>query len=433
MNFKKALLSTLTMTALMSTPSFAVESANGFTYPPITHTEAETTTHNVVFLYSNDMLSFFDNDEEKLVAYAQRNIDLNNEVFKRQDISLRRNIAAVLPTPASLGWDDSRTLEDAINALDAFLVDNEASLKATYDASYFVVLNRKYNQKNAGLAAEKAENFSVIIPSGINATERTLMHELGHNDGLAHTVDEVLKYPNRYFAAGTVCEGKLSIMRIDDSEDRSELFFSSPDVYAGGGEACGDEDHDAAFFYKKLSPALIAANEAPFTNNVVPREKSGSVGISIEKTTIAEGDTYSVNVIWDGATVGDTVQLMTQAGTATSEDYQPMLITLTYNGENQAGVVSGTNDDSTVEDDETFSVSLVHSNGVDIDDQMSTVELTVESDDVADVVVTPPSTGDDSKGGSGGGSTSFLLVLLALAVTARKFQSLRKPAAVIKH
>ncbi len=430
MNFKKALLATVAMTAIMSTPSFAVESANGFTYPPVTHTEAETTTHNIVFFYSDDMLSFFDGNVEKLVAYAQRNVKLNNEVFKRQDISLRRNVAAVLPLPASVGWDDSRALTDSIKSLKAYLIDgNRTSLKATYDASYFVVLNKKYSQTNAGLA-QPAEDYAIVIPSSIDATERTLMHELGHNDGLAHTAAEINN--THLFAAGTVCEEKLSVMSID-GDNRSEYFFSSPDVFAGGGEPCGDEEHDSALFYKKTSLTKLEASEAPFANNVTPREKSGSVGISVDTTTIAEGENFGVNVIWDGASVGDTVQLLTQAGTATSDDYQPMLVTLTYNGESRTAVVSSTINDDTVEDDKTFSVTLVNSNGVDIDEQMSTVELTVESEDVSDeVVVTPPPSNESDSGGSSGGSSSFILVLLALSVITRKVLSSRKSAMAVR-
>jgi len=414
MKFKKTLLATLVATTLLSTAASALESANGFTYPDVTHTEQDTITHGVLFFYSDDMLSFFDNDPEKLLAYAQRNIDLNNDIFKRQNIILRREIAGVVKLPDSLGKDEAN-LEEAEAKFASFIESNKASIDKNYKASYFVLLNRKYDSNELG-RAKLGGSTSVITPRSIDETSVTLTHELGHNDGLHHDINEI---PIITSAVGIECEGKPSIMSAVLS-NANEFFFSSRKVFATNGTQCGSDQSDAANAYTKVAPVYLKYKTVPFLNNQPVKDKSGEVGITIASSVIYEGEDINIEVVWSGAAIGDTVQLVTKADTALANiDYTPELFTITYNGTDSTTVTVKTIDDDKFENDKTMSLVLVNNNGINIDDNLATSIITIQSDDLAPV--TPPVTpipppannGDEDSGGTtGSGLLSLMLVAL---------------------
>lgn len=428
MKFKKTLLATLAATALLSTAASALESANGFTYPDVTHTEQDTITHGVLFFYSDDMLSFFDNDPEKLLAYAQRNIDLNNDIFKRQDIRLRREVAGVVRLPDSLEWNDNNPVSaSGLNYVNNFFKNNRAEYDTKFNASYFVLLNKKYDQGLGG-RAKQGGFVSIVIPSSINELSDTLTHELGHNDGIAHKEDikNYLANPDHASfllssaASSYTCDSISSIMSASGSR-KNEFYFSSKDVYAANDEQCGDSDSDAAYAYTQIAPLKLKNKEKPLDNNTPVKGKTGTVGITVSSTIVDEGQDISVEVLWSGASIGDTVQLITKAGTALANiDYTPELFTITYDGTDSTTVTVKTIDDDKFENDKTMSLVLVNNNGINIDDNLATSIITIQSDDLAPVTppVTPPAnSGDESSGGS---TSSGLLSLMLVALFTRK-------------
>jgi hypothetical protein len=150
-----------------------------------------------------------------------------------------------------------------------------------------------------------------------------------------------------------------------------------------------------------VSFGFVAAASAPATpsNYVI---NGGAVGtptpslpkLSISDAMLSEGDSGSTNAAFTvslsaASTSSVTVAYDTSAGTATSgADYTAASGTLTFApGQTSKVITVSVMGDTTVEEDETFTVNLLSANGATIDDNQAAGTIT--NDDVA-----PPPSGD---------------------------------------
>jgi hypothetical protein len=361
---------------------------NGFTYPDTTYLESDSVVNDVVFFYSKDMLSYFNNDVEDLVMYVQDAVDINNLAFKRQDIPLRRKIAGIVEFPSENDYNDEAYGEDRLLNLDRMYKRNR--FDETYDASYIVALTKHYPDivSSIGLAYVGGK-FSWLSPYKDRPADRTLAHELGHNDGFAHDLDSYNGYSDRVqsnlarpYAIGTDCGTFDSVMK-SGTGSRSEGFFSSPLVTNDQGVACGtDEVEDSARAYREALNNEIKNQERPFSNNKPSKIASGTVSLSLPSTVINEGEPITVEVIWSGAEVGDMVQLMTKKGSADLNDFESSLISLEYEeGKTNVVQINTINDDA-FEINETLTVELIHPHGINLSDNAFSQEVTLSSEDI---------------------------------------------------
>ncbi|GAA0305643.1 hypothetical protein GCM10009128_26260 [Psychrosphaera haliotis] len=379
--------------AKVSTQSHTGSLNAGFTYPEITHTEGDIIYHEVVFYYTDDMLDYFNNDVELLLQFIENSIELNNTAFERQDIPLRREIAGVIRIPDDLDYDDTYTGIQRLNALKKLHNEDKYNFNLFYNVAYVVALNRYHTEvtSNTG-SAWLGDKYSWVSPYRNQMVTRTLAHELGHNDGLTHdgeaadethgqgTIRDTLI---RYFAIGAFCDGYSSIMK-NGQGDRSEAFFSSPLVTAANGEECGTEgEMDSARAYKEAIVFEIPNRTATFRNNRPSKAKTGHVSITTNTLNIKEGDTFRININWQDAELGDSVQLITRKSSADFNDITPKLRRVYFNGKDEVNsILINTLDDDDYELDEEFSVELLYGHGINIDDTMDKVSITVISDDI---------------------------------------------------
>lgn len=360
---------------------------NGFTYPDITHLESEATVNDVVFFYPSEMLDEFDGDAEKLVNYVQTSVEMNNFAFRRQDIPLRRKVAGVVAIPSQLSYDVEGDREKRLYDLRNLYTDSRYNYNYYYDVSYVVAITPHIMEAvNSIGSAEVGGKFSWISPYNTDEPERTLAHELGHNDGFTHTREEYdesntkgLRFSE--YSNGTSCGSYSSIMK-DGSGDRSEGFFSSPLVTNAQGVECGHYDEaDSARSYIEAVADHIPNQKPPFSNNKPSREATGTASVSLVSSVVDEGQPIVIDVFWSGAELGDSVQVLTRKGTADIKDFRSSLRSVYYDGENDVSRIEiQTRDDSDFELDETMEIALVFPHGVELADNNSQ-EVIITSDE----------------------------------------------------
>ncbi len=364
---------------------------NGFVYPARTHLDTDIIYHDVVFFYSNDMLSFFNNDIELLTKYIEDAVAINNTAFERQDIPLRRKIMGIVNIPDDLEYKDDADGSTRLTNLRALFNDTTYNYHYFFNASYVVALNKYYPDSASAIGlAEVSGRFAWFSPYRDFTATQTLAHELGHNDGLIHDTEHLETYSesNRRFlaslyAVGAECGNFDSIMKSGFG-DRSEAFFSSPIVKDSLGAACGVENvSDVARTYMEALVSKIPDRKIPFVNNRPAKEATGTVSLSLPSTSVVEGNELVVEVVWAGAELGDTVQIITRKGTADLSDFSSTLRTVYFDGTNTVSKVSlQTLDDDKFEMPEVFTVELVYPNGVALDTSSSLQEVALLSDDV---------------------------------------------------
>jgi hypothetical protein len=364
---------------------------NGFTYPAITHLESEAIVNDVLFFYSPDMLDYFGNDLEELSRFADESVAINNEAFRRQDIALRRKIVGVLPFPEEAGYDDQALGTERLENLLEILGNPNYHYEAVYDPSYVVALNRYYPELVSPIGlAYLGGKASWVSPRRNLDADRTLAHELGHNDGFAHDQENFAGYSDaikeylihREYANGMGCGSFVSIMKSGDG-DRSEFFFSSPIVTNAESESCGSENvSDSARAYKEAVQDDIPNATGTFANNKPTKAATGTVSLSVLSNEVQEGQPVVVQVDWSGASYGDTVQIITRQGTAGIDEFQSSLLSAVYEEGKTNELVIETFDDDIFELDENFTLELIYPSGVSVDRGASMQEITLTSDEL---------------------------------------------------
>lgn len=368
-----------------------IQASNGFTYPDKTHLDSDEIYHDVIFFYSNDMFDFFGNDAEALTSYVEGSIEINNNAFSRQDIPLRRKIIGIVKIPESFGYDDTQSSSERLSSLRRLYADSRYDFNFFFDASYVVALNKYYQDSasNIGLA-EVSGKYSWVSPYRDFSPRSTLAHELGHNDGFIHDKEHFDDYTEaqRFFlaanyAVGATCGAFDSIMRSHVG-NRSEGFFSSPLVKNALGEACGvDNESDAARAYLEALQNKIPQRRLPFANNKPSRAATGTASLSVLNPTVNEGQAIEVEVMFTGAELGDTVQVITKQGSANNDDFVSTLSTVYFDNSSAVKKLTfNTKDDDDFEMPENFTIELIYPNGVALDPATFSQEVTILSDDI---------------------------------------------------
>lgn len=377
-------------TMVMQQSLNANSDTSGFTYPSTTHLESEAIIHDVVFFYPPEMLEVFGGDHEKMVDYVLMAVDANNHAFRRQDIALRRNIAGIVAMPSKPNFNVRGGSEHRMADLRRLYNDSRHNFRFFYDTSYVVALTPHIpDAVNSIGAGEVGGKFSWVSPFYLDQVERTLAHELGHNDGFSHHIDEYnglspAQKNNRLsaYSTGHHCGSYSSIMRSGVG-NRSEGFFSSPLVKNAQGTECGvEEEADSARAYREAVAYHIPNQAHPFRNNKPARQASGTVSISVISTIVNEGEPIIIDINWAGAEVGDSVQVLTRKGSADISDFQSTLESVYYDGESAFSQVQiATFEDGKFELDETMSVELIFPHGVNIDGTSKQTITIVSNDD----------------------------------------------------
>ncbi len=410
-----------------SSTSKSVQQANarGFVYPESYLLNNDRIQTSVLFVYNDHILSFFDDDAERVADYVQAVIDFNNQAFANSNIPITRTVAGLLHAdlndyaPIQL-WSEDDTYVERLNALTNYQSTQKAQeLSELLQYSYLVGLagfEALEGQMPILGLSHLSSNVSWISPHTTDEatwSPRTLAHELGHNDGFRHSSEDHLEhmdYLARHDATGHRCGDYASIMSI--SGTRNEPFFSDTEINLET-EAklvpCGKYDEaNSAQVYRDLATIDVINAQGTFSNLVDTRDISGVVGVYGNVISVEEGQPVYFDVIFEGAEKGDAVNLVVKKQTADKTDFESKIIQIIHNGtDNVYSVAVDTYADETVEGEESFKVELMFANGVDIDKQNALSNAVILDAPVAsDITIEIPTQTVDNEQSTGEPSSS---------------------------
>jgi len=371
----------------------AVESTtaqSGFVYPAPILNESEFIETGVLFVYNDHILNYFKGDSEQLLNYVNANIDHNNQAFKNSNIGLKRVVTGLIRVESNDIWSPDSAYTDRLHAL-AKWQHSEAGkqIKQQHQYSYLVSLAgfQTFDNESSMLGqAFVGDNVSWISPYNTKPNlwlERTLAHELSHNDGFKHESDDYKQEDvnlARHDAVGYQCGSHGSIMFVTGA--RTEPFFSDTDINLEEKQQsinCGSLGvANAAQVYRDLLTTTFAKRQGTFKNIQATRAKTGVVSIHENVSTALEGYNIEFDIIFEGADAGDSINYIVRQGTAGLNDVNSTIGFVTHDGTNNVYTISlPTLTDNIDEATENFMLELVYPNGVTIDSANALIEANI--------------------------------------------------------
>jgi hypothetical protein len=363
---------------------------NGFIYPVPTLNESDFIETGVLFVYNDHILDYFNGDSEKLVDYIDANIAHNNQAFVNSNIGLKRVVSSLVRVESDDIWSSSDSYTDRLRSLASWQRTSAgAQLKQQLQYSYLVSVAGYQKSEGETTMIGQAfvgDNVSWISPFNTEANlwlDRTLSHELSHNDGFKHEGTEYQERPAfiaRHDAAGYKCGSHGSIMFISGA--RTEPFFSDADIKLEQNEQAFDcgvvGESNAAQVYRDLLETTFANSEGTFKNIQPTRFKTGVVSIHDNVSTAMEGYNIEFDVVFEGANAGDSVNFVVRQGTAGLDDFQSTIGFVVHDGINNVYTLSvPTRTDNISESVEHFTVELIYPNGVTVDAANSSTQASI--------------------------------------------------------
>lgn len=405
-----------------------------YEYPNFTFPEPYLMDHeffytDILFYYDPQVLSRLNNDVVNLVNHIDHLVEVNNKVFKKQNIPIQRSIAAILPLPEGISFDYELSRTDSIshmNLIKEKLHNSEYSKK--FQASYTILI-QPFDKIAAGRGElGGAVGFITPFESRGEFGNTILAHELAHMDGFMHEPKDtennsILYRMSKPYAIGYNCMGQSSIM--NPYGEQTQLFFSSPDVLFNGNQCGVTGVSDAAKAYQELFySGYFESGNGLFSNIKPVKKKEGRVVFTYKEVEVNENDKQLIiDIDWLNAKQGDSVSVLTQYGSATAEDFNSSLIRLNYNGSSSSFVTINLKEDNKNEDDEVFYLILRDGNGINIDPDSNSLKVTLVSSENTRAL-NPPIVNPTLKDGenlnnsykSEGGSFSFFYLSFLIIV-----------------
>lgn len=402
----------------LNTPS--VYEYSNFTFPEPYLMDHEFFYTDILFYYDPQVLSRLNNDVVNLVSHIDHLVEVNNKVFKKQNIPIQRSIAAILPLPEGVSFDYELSRTDSIshiNLIKEKLHNTEYSKK--FQASYTFLI-QPFDKMVAGRGEiGGAVGFITPFESRGEFGNTILAHELAHIDGFLHDPKDIVNNSilhriSKPYATGYNCMGQSSIMNIYG--EQTQLFFSSPEVLFNGNQCGVTGISDAAKAYQEIFYSGDFESGNGLFSNIKPvKKKEGRVVFTYKEVEVNENDKQLiVDIDWLNAKQGDSVSVLTQYGSATAKDFNSSLIRLNYN-DSSSFVTINLKEDNKNEDDEVFYLILRDGNGINIDPDSNSLKVTLVSSENTRAL-NPPIVNSILKDGenlnnsfkSEGGSFSFL-------------------------
>ena len=361
-----------------------------FTYPSASLVASDFIETGIMFVYNEHILNYFQGDTQKLIQYIDANIAHNNQAFINSNIPIKRVVTGLVYVAQNDIWSSTDAYTDRLHALTTWQSSAKGKqLKTQQQYSYLVSLAGFATSPDETTMLGQAfvgDSVSWVSPFTTNPNtwlERTLAHELSHNDGFKHanegTQDEGTHIA-RFDAAGYQCGAHGSIMYV--SGLRTEPFFSDADIRLDEKQIqtnCGLVGQaNAAQVYRDLLNTTFATRQGTFSNIQPTRAKTGVVSIHANNAQAVEGQDISFDIIFEGANAGDSVNIVMRKGTAGFDDFESTIGSVIHDGVNNTYPVSmPIYSDNVVEDTEYFSYHLVYPNGVTIDEAKSSFEAVI--------------------------------------------------------
>ena len=375
-----------------------------FVYPTNTTLPHEYIETGVLFVYNEHILDYFDGDIQKLTQFIDASIEHNNQAFVNSNIPIKRVVTGLLYLSADDIWSANDAYTDRLHALAAWQQTSTGQkLKTQYQYSYLVSLAGYASSQNETTMLGQAfvgDNVSWISPyskSSDSWLERTLAHELGHNDGFKHSSEGAADegaHIARFDAAGYQCGAHSSIMHI--SGLRIEPFFSDAHINLTDKNTdiiCGQVGQaNSAQVYRDFARTNVPNAKATFSNLLPTRPKSGVVSMHTNAVSVTKDQNITIEVIFEGADGGDSVNLIMQNGTASMRDYQHQIISIVHDGLHDVYAVTVPTYTANINQDTEFSsYELRYPNGVTIDDENASITVTIIDNSNTDSQAPQPS------------------------------------------
>ena len=231
-----------------------------------TGVQANAPTTDILVFYNNNTVSYND-----AARFSDSGVsDLNSALSASTGVALRANLVGVLPL------DGSTFSADMAQAKDDVKTDEVIKLwKNVYGADHIVYLSSFTNNQSLGIADVGGVTSAIDISK---ADSKTFAHEIGHNFGAGHQIEEGNgKYD---FSHAFECDGKQTLMWSISFQSR-ELTFSSP-------SGCGNSQADNVRTIIERTDFITGRNDL--------RTPNGTANIFASENEIAEGDSFQVTV-----------------------------------------------------------------------------------------------------------------------------------------
>lgn len=370
----------------------------GFIYPSSLLENSDYVETGILFVYNQHILDFFGGDAERLLTYIDASINYNNSAFSSSNIPLKRVVSGLINADEQLVdylSDDTsyiarlETLAEFQNTANGIKLANDTQYSYLVGLAGFEALEDQSPIVGLSYLSGNVSWISPYTNNELTWSQRTLAHELGHNDGFRHSSEDHQgqeEYLASTQATGYQCGEYASVMHI--SGDRSEAFFSDPDINLITNQeqhTCGVAgEANSAQVYRDLAASLNEQQQRSINNIVSTRTKSGFVGIYKNESLVAEGQTLSFDVIFSGAEQGDSVNLVVRQGSAGLDDFKSEIMHVSHNGnDNVYRIYVETKSDELSEESESLSIELIYPNGVLIDETATSAQGTIVDADYA--------------------------------------------------
>jgi hypothetical protein len=327
-----------------------------------TTTTDDTANIDIVVFYQNAYMAQYGDYDG--YYHIEDQIASVNEAYETNDIDALitiRDVVQITSVEESLPYstiydDDGNFLADGGGTLSSIVILNEGypeyDTYQQWQADLVMVMRDKRSDSSALGAASIGGEYSIIMSVNGDDDLITATHEIGHNMGGRHEIEDSPNVTPAY-AHPSECNDKDTVMTSTISASGNYNFYSSPDITQGV-DVCGDED-------EADNARVVADNVSTAAARRDGVETVGSVSFDAASYSIYEDETLTVTLTRDGDLSNEaTVKVYAKNDTAEwGQDYLEVYQLATFAANESSTSVSFTIVNDTLEEDtEMFTLSL---------------------------------------------------------------------------
>ena len=335
-----------------------------------------------------EMVAFYQNsyaaeyNAYEAIHHIEEMVGSINEAYETNNIDaaiVLKDIVPITSVPDDVGYSDitdeeGNITKDGAGYLTSIAILNEGypeyDIYQSWQADLVMSVRDNRSDSTANGAASVGGEYSIIMADNDELDFITTIHEVGHNLGARHEIEDKPDVTPAY-AHSSVCDGTPTVMKSSLSSAGKHKFYSSPEIVRGT-DICGDADNaDNARVVEENNSIAAARRDGIAT--------LGTVNLDAATYSVFEDETLTVSLTRDGdLSEAATVKVFAVNGTAEwGKDFSDVYQIATFAPNSSMASVSFTMvNDTLEEDEETFTLELKYPYTLSIgDNSKATVYL----------------------------------------------------------